>query len=299
MLKKAVTVISFLVIVLLSSLSCVPAASVQEVRDLRSQVQALQNSLAWTQQRAMAAEDAARQAQAQVTQLQNQMNDLAIKQAEIKSSSNACSRECVESLYTTTAQCSTPDCLPYAYTGSNTPWINTYSPACYPPYPYPYTPPPAPAPRPAPPHPPHPWPNPAPPPGPGPTPPPYPRPAPLPAPAPAPQPDGVQIPTSWPAGIAPMPGTLPGSLPDRTAPPPPVIVPHPDNSSPSIPTSWPAGIAPMPGTLPGSLPDRTAPPPPAPVTLNNGNKTVTVAITATVPAVPAQPGSKPVETKPK
>lgn len=75
MVKKVIGLASVLLLITLLSAACTPAepsTSEKDLRELQSEVQALETSLKWTQQQLLTAEDAARNAQMQATQLQNQ-----------------------------------------------------------------------------------------------------------------------------------------------------------------------------------------------------------------------------------
>lgn len=128
--RKLILASSVLLITL--SISCSPAVNQQEVKELNSHLDALSASLQWTQNKLLAAEDSANNANARITQLQEQLNQV---------STDISRTEELAAYATYTTQ--SPALIYYDQLNDGYPYGYQYTDS----YPYPYlppTPPPAP-----------------------------------------------------------------------------------------------------------------------------------------------------------
>ncbi len=141
MVKKIIGLASILLVLAFLGAACAPAASQQELQELRYQVQSLSLSLATTQENLAATQEnlattqqALQNLQSQNQQLQNQVNETSSTCTTCDKTAQTCVINPYGCVTTTTAYCSnpcyyTPPCTPIRY--------SPYNP-CYYFFPYPY-----------------------------------------------------------------------------------------------------------------------------------------------------------------
>ena len=114
--KIGIMLLSFLLLLTVVSAGCAPSASAKDLAALQSQVNSLQQSLAWTQQQLLAAENSVRQAQQKSIQLQSKV-ELAVSE---------CAESCDDSYSTGTCSSDSNECYTY-----NSTCDSNYCNSCY------------------------------------------------------------------------------------------------------------------------------------------------------------------------